>query len=324
MAENKVGNGTPQSDSYPEDKKKRNRIALALILIIALVLGGIWFFFMRGNDGDDAVNSTDGGEATSSAESDPSMTSVPPSDYRESGSPSASEEPSSESRTRDRESSAPSKSNTPSTSRERESQSDTLSPWHKQGVDTSTMDPEKLKEWNNRKPMSERTITSATPTVPTTQRGTEEDYNNHHAAPWDPRFATPDTVADMSIVTMFNVTPGDKGWEEGFDRAKNFMTDDLKKRGFKKWWLGDEHSSTWKIASAGKARVRAIPTETIKEEWLSGDTVAYTIKSDQRLYDQAGRSNARPFETKVTMKYTDGKWLMDDYSFGANKAPAIY
>lgn len=147
-------------------------------------------------------------------------------------------------------------------------------------------------------------------------------------------YLTDESKAPMSdIATIIGqamlsprVTTGENGGYKGSitSAINRYGTEHAKKFGFRPWYIGDEHTTEWKAASAREGTKIVSSAKVVNEEFYTDDIVRVRISGSQRMV--SGNSYVPMGITRLDlyMKYVDGKWLLEAYQFPEGSSPSFY
>lgn len=164
----------------------------------------------------------------------------------------------------------------------------------------------------NRESSSINTNKPVAPTTPRYSGGAD------HASPIDPSTGTPDFLGEHAIQQVFSmkVTPN-SSWSSNFDKiSSSFATPQLQKKGFVKWYEGNNnHNAAWPMDD-GMTKFVAFADRS-NGKLISNDTYVVTVTVNQRMKTERpkGYSNLPEFKVQATMKYINGKWLLDNWTY---------
>ena len=167
--------------------------------------------------------------------------------------------------------------------------------------------------------------TLTAPTTPRIPKGGKE-------APdiTDPAVGDPKSLAKSFTTSSFSLClKPDNSYNKNMkEKYGNLITPKLKKRGFT--WGGTKHSEDWQAydSPVGCNTLTSFPT--INNSSIGGsDTIYYDMTINQRVTVKTTKggklaSDVPGFRGMMSMKYVNGKWLVDDFQINGGRMPTVH
>lgn len=142
---------------------------------------------------------------------------------------------------------------------------------------------------------------------------------------YDPKQAEVGTSANIALKGLFDISLNK---DESYDKSskkilKTHGTKRAQDLGFKKWYKDGEHSLAWDSEKALGSRIVTSP-KFVEEEWWANDILRMRWKVSQTVISKNASYKLEPFTVDTYMKYENGGWYLDTYTFPDGSYPQLH
>ena len=292
MDDNNQEKDIKDDKSIDNDKTKtRNNNIVSIIFIIVVIIATIFMFtvYIKGDNSD---NNNDNNKADDSA-----ISTIDPEEENSGAQPGNND-----------------------TNADREENNDS---------DSGDSGEEKIpdnEEFSDASIPKKKKVDNPSPTVPKPElrsiapgelESSVDDYN--------PKQAEVGTSANIALKGLFDISLNkDENYDEASKKIlKTHGTKRAQELGFKKWYDSGEHNLAWDSEKALGSRIVTSPKLKDKE-WWANDILRMRWEVSQMVISKNASYKLEPFTVDTYMKYENGGWYLDTYTFPDGSHPQLY